>query len=107
MNFDDGWNINVQPWSTVTLLRSSYMPMFDFALSAVGELRSIFHPTAPDALKIKLLKSAIETIDAYALESLPINPTTSDMLDAGHRRIIRAAFGVNWQNNITNDKAYS
>ena len=29
------------------------------------------------------------------------------MLDAGHRQIIRAALGVYWQRNFTNDKANS
>ena len=27
---------------------------------------------------------------------------TSNMLDAGHRQMIRAALGINWQNNISN-----
>ena len=27
------------------------------------------------------------------------------MLDAGHRKMIRAAIGINWQDNITNDEA--
>ena len=75
--------------------------------SAIGKLRPVFHSTEPDALKIKLVKSAIETIAAYAQESLPLNPTTSNMLDAGHRQMIRAALGINWQNNITNEEGYA
>ena len=75
--------------------------------SAIGKLRPMFHSTATDALKIKLFKSAVETIAPYALESLPLIPTTSDMLDAGHRQMIRAALGINWQNNITNEEAYA
>ena len=67
----------------------------------------MFHSTALDALKIKLFKSAVETIAAYALESLPLNPTTSNMLDAGHRQMIRAVLGINWLNNITNDEVYA
>ena len=67
----------------------------------------MFHSTAPDALKIKLFKSAVEAIAAYALESLHLNPTTSKMLDAGHRQMIRAALGIYWQNNITNEEAYA
>ena len=67
----------------------------------------MFHSTAPDALKIKLFKSAVKTIAAYALESLPLNQTTSNMLDAGHRQMIRAALDINWQNNITNEEAYA
>ena len=47
-------------------------------------------------------ESAVEAIAAYALESIPFNPTTSNMLDAGQRQMIRAALGINWQNNITN-----
>ena len=67
----------------------------------------MFHSTAPDALKIKLFKSAVETITAYTLECLPLNPPTSNMLDAGHRQMIRAALGINWQNNITNEEVYA
>ena len=80
---------------------------FAAAWSAIGKLRPMFHSTAPDALKIKLLKSAVETIAAYALKSLPRNLTTSNMLDAGHRQMIRAALGINWQNKITNEEAYA
>ena len=80
---------------------------FAAACSAIGKLHPIFHSTAPDILKIKLFKSAVETIAAYALDSLPPNPTTSSMLNAGHRQMIRAAHGINWQNNITNDEYYS
>ena len=80
---------------------------FAAAWSAIGKLRPMFHSTAPDALKIKLFKSAVETIAAYALESLPLKPTTSNMLDAGHRQMISAALGINWRNNITNDEAYA
>ena len=80
---------------------------FAASWSAIGELRPIIQSTAPDALKIKLFKSAVETIAAYALESLPLNPTTSNMLDAVHRQMIRAAFGINWRNNTTNDEAYA
>ena len=80
---------------------------FASAWSAIGILRPMFHSTAPDELKIKLFKSAVETIAAYALESLPLNPTTSNMLDAGNRQMIRAALGTNWQSNITNEEAYA
>ena len=67
----------------------------------------MFHSTATDALKVKLFTSAVETIAAYALESFPLNPTTSNLLDAGHRQMIRAALGINWRNNITNEEAYA
>ena len=67
----------------------------------------MFHSMAPDAMNIKLFKSAVETVAAYALESLPLNPTTSNLLDAGHRQMIRAAIGINLQNNITNVEAYA
>ena len=80
---------------------------FAAAWSAIRKLRPMFHSTAPNALKIKLFKSAVKAIAAYALESLPINPTTSNMLDAGHRQMIRAALGINWRNNITNEKVYA
>ena len=79
---------------------------FAAAKSAIGKLRPMSHSTAPDTLKIKLFKSAAEKIAAYALEFLPLHPTTSNMLDAGHRQMIRAALGINWQNNITNEEAY-
>ena len=36
--------------------------------SAIGKLHQIFNSTAPDALEIKLFKSDVETIAAYALE---------------------------------------
>ena len=72
--------------------------------SAIVELCPIFHLTVPDALKIKLFKSAVETIAAYDLESLPLNPMTSNMFDAGQRLMIRAALGINWQNNIMNEE---
>ena len=45
---------------------------FAAAWSAIGILRPMFHSTAPDALKIELFKSAVETMAAYALESLPL-----------------------------------
>ena len=67
----------------------------------------MLHSTAPDALKIKLFKSVVKTIAAYSLESLPLNPMTSNMLDAGHRQMIHAALGINWRNNITNEEAYA
>ena len=67
----------------------------------------MFHSTAPDALKVKLLKSAFKAMAAYALELLPLNLTMSNMLDAGHRKMIRAALGINWQNNITNEEVYA
>ena len=66
---------------------------FAAALLAIGKLRPIFHSTAPAALEIKLFKSAVERIAAHALESL--NPTTSNMLDAGHQQIIRSSLGIN------------
>ena len=68
--------------------------------SAIGKLRPMFHSTAPDALKINV-------IAAYALESLPLNPTTSSILDAGYRQMICAALGINWRNNITNEEVYA
>ena len=80
---------------------------FTTAWSAIGKLCLMFHSTAPDALKIKLFKSTVETMAAYALESIPLNPTTSNMLDAGHQQMIRAALGINWQNNITNEEVYA
>ena len=80
---------------------------FAAAWSAIGKLRPIFQSTAPDALKIKLFISAVEAIAAYALESLPHNLTTSNMLDAGHLQMIRAVLGFNWQNNITNEEVYA
>ena len=80
---------------------------FAAAWSAIGKLRPIFRSTAPDALKIKLFKSTVETIAAYALEPLPLSPTTSNMLDAGHRQMTCAALGINWQNNITKEEAYA
>ena len=73
--------------------------------SAIGKLRQIFRSTAPDALKIKLFKSTVEAIAAYTLESLPLHSCTSNMLDAGHRQMIRAALGLNLQKNITNEEA--
>ena len=77
---------------------------FAAAWSAIGKLCPMFHSTAPDALKIKLFKSAVEMIAAYALESLPRNPPTSNMFNASHWQTIRAALGINWQNNITNEE---
>ena len=78
--------------------------------SAIGKLCPMFHLTAPDAMKIKLFKSAVKTIAACALESLPLNPTTSNMLDVSNKKtrsMIRTALSINWQNNITNEEAYS
>ena len=37
----------------------------------------------------------------------PLNQTTSNMLDAGHRQMIRVALGIDWQNNITNEEIYA
>ena len=45
---------------------------FTAAWSAIGILRPMFHSTVPDALKITLFMSAVETIAAYALESLQL-----------------------------------
>ena len=53
-------------------------------------------------MKIKILGLAAETIAAFALDSVPINPMTSNLLDAGHRLMICTAPGINWLNNITN-----
>ena len=58
-------------------------------------------------LKIKLFKSAVETLAPYAHEPLPLNPTTSSMLDAGHRQMLRAALGIDWRNNIMNEENYA
>ena len=80
---------------------------FAAAWSGIGKVCPIFHPTAPDALKIKLLKSAVETIAAYALEPLTLYPMTSNMLDAGHWRMIRAVLGISWQNNISSEEIYA
>ena len=80
---------------------------YSAAWSAIGKLRPMFHSAAPDALKIRLLKSAVEAIAAYPLESLPLNPTTTNMLDAGRQQMIRAALCINWQNNITNKEDYA
>ena len=41
---------------------------FATAWLAIGKLRPMFHSRAPDALKIKLFKSAVEAIAAYALK---------------------------------------
>ena len=81
--------------------------IFFAAWSAIGKLRHRFNSTAPDVLKIKLFKSAVEARAAYALESLPLTPTTSSMIDAGHRQMIRAALCINLQNNITIEDAYA
>ena len=75
--------------------------------SAIGKLRLVFHSPAPDALKIKLYKSAVEPIASYALESFPLSTTPSNILDAGHRQMIRAALCNNWQDNITNEEVYA
>ena len=80
---------------------------FAAAWSAIGKLCAMFHSTAPDALKIKLFKSAVNTMAAYALESLPLKQTMSNILDAGHRQIICTALGINWQNSITNEEVYA
>ena len=75
--------------------------------SAIGKLRPMYHSMAPDAMKIKFFKSAVKSIAADALEFQPINPTTSNMFDAGHRQMISAELGITWQNNITNEEAYA
>ena len=80
---------------------------FAAAWSAICKLRPIFHSTAPYALKIKLFKSAVKAIAAYALECVPINPLTSNILDAGHQQMICAALGINLQNSITNKEFYA
>ena len=41
------------------------------------------------------------------LESLPLNQTMSNMLDAGHQQMIRATLSINWRNNITNEEVYT
>ena len=79
---------------------------FAAAWSAIGKLCPIFQSTAPDALKIKLFKSTVDAIAAYALVS-PLYPTTSGMLDASHWQMVRAALAINWQNNITNEEVYT
>ena len=97
--------------SSLDLLRNyrsfRYRLRYAAAWSAIGNLRPMLHSTAPDALKIKLFKSAVEAIAAYALDSNHLNPTASNMLDAGHWLMIRAALGINCQNNITNEEDYA
>ena len=80
---------------------------FAAAWTAIGKLRTIFHSAAPEVMKIKLFKSAVKTIDVYALESCLLNSMMSYMLNAGQRQMIRAALGINWQNNITNEEEYA
>ena len=80
---------------------------FAAAYSVIGKLRPIFHSTAPDALKVKLFKWTTGAIAAYALESFPLNLTTSNLLDAGHGQTIRAALGINWQSNTTNEEVFA
>ena len=80
---------------------------FASAWLAIGVLRPMIHSMAPDALKIKLFKSAVETLAPYAQESLPLSSTTSNMLNAGHRQMFRAALGIDWRNNITNEEKYT
>ena len=82
--FDIGWNDDRRmwhlqlPWSTDTLLHSN-SPEIHMTWSTIGKLHPMIHSMAPDALKIKLIKSAFETIAAYALEFLPLNPTACSM----------------------------
>ena len=66
----DGTTIDVclSTLSSIVVIRQR----FAAAWSAIGKLRPMFHSTAPDALKIKLFTSVVETIAAYALESLPL-----------------------------------
>ena len=45
---------------------------FAAAWAAISKLCMIYHLTAKDALKIKLLKSGDKTIATYAPESLPL-----------------------------------
>ena len=101
----DGTTIDVclPTLSSIVVIRQT----FAAAWSTIGKLRAMIHSTAPDALKIKLFTSAVETIAAYALEPLPLNPTTSNMLDACHRQMIGAALGINCQNNIANGEVYA
>ena len=80
---------------------------FAVTWSAIGKPRPIILSTAPDALKIQLFKSAVKTIAAYAQEFLPLNPVTSNILDAAHRQMIGAALGTIWQFNITNEEDYA
>ena len=77
---------------------------FFAAWSAIRILCPIFHLTAPNTLKVQPFKSAVKMIDSYALESIPLNPMTSNMLDAGHRQMICAALGINWRTSSRTKK---
>ena len=74
---------------------------FAVAWSAIGKLRPMFHSTAPDALKITF-QIGRQNDSSLCIGIPPLNPTTSNILNASHRQMIRAALGINWQYNITN-----
>ena len=62
---------------------------FVAALSAIGKLRPMFHSMAPDAL------NASE------------NQTSKIKHQIKHRQMFRAALGIDWRNNITNEENYA
>ena len=93
--------------STTTLVyrhssKAAIRQRFAAAWSAICKLHLNFHPTALDALKIELFKSAVKTVATHALESL--NLTTRNIFDAGHQQMICTALSINWQNNIMNEE---
>ena len=63
---------------------------------AIGKLRPIFISKISDANKMRLFKATVETIAAYALESVPMTRSLCRKIDASHRQLVLAALGITW-----------
>ena len=72
------------------------------AWGAAHHLTPIFNSSATDVIKLRLFRSAIETILCYGLESLPLSRSLCEKLDSSHRRLLRFALGIHWPTIITN-----
>ena len=70
---------------------------------AIGKLRPSFISKISDANKMRLFKATVETIAAYGMEwnGVPMTRSVCQQIDASHRQMVRAAFGITWPETIS------
>ena len=61
---------------------------------AIGKLRPIFISKISDSNKMRHSNATVETIAAHGLESVPITSSLCLHIDASHRQMVWAAFGI-------------
>ena len=68
---------------------------------AIGKLRPIFISKMSDANKMRLFKATVETIAAYALDSVPMTRSLCRQIDVSHRQMVWAALGIIWPETMS------